>query len=63
MDRNEIEYLIEQKIVGYPNCGRDREIMRLRLLDGIPFERLAEQVGMSPRRVKQIVKDCTQKLH
>lgn len=34
---------------------RDREILKRRLIDGICFEPLAEEFGLSPRHVKTIV--------
>ena len=34
---------------------RDREILKRRLIDGICFEPLAEEFGLSPRHVKNIV--------
>ena len=35
---------------------RDRELLARRLIDGITFERLAEEFGLSVRQVKNIVK-------
>ena len=37
---------------------RDRAIMKRRLLDGICFEPLAEEFGMSDRQIKRIVFRC-----
>ncbi len=34
---------------------RDRLILSLRLIDGMTFERIAEQVDMSDKQVKRIV--------
>lgn len=36
---------------------RDRNILKRRLLDGIRFEPLAEEVGLSPQRVRAIVRE------
>lgn len=49
--RSEWERLIDEWIFS----ERDRRILKLRLLDGLTFEALAEAVGMSVRQVKNIV--------
>lgn len=49
--RSEWERLID----GWVFSERDRRILKLRLLDGLTFEALAEAVGMSVRQVKNIV--------
>lgn len=54
----EIEKLISEWILS----ERDRKIMRRKLLDGIPIERISEEVDMSPRQVHRIVKKNTAKL-
>lgn len=54
MTRSEIEYLIEEHIVGR-NAERNRKILHRRLIDGICFEPLAEEFGLSVRQVKTIV--------
>ena len=46
-----IRYLISE----YIHSERDRKIMERRLIDGITFERLAEEFGMSPRQMRFIV--------
>lgn len=62
ISRSEWENLIDQWIIGYPNCKRDREILKRRLLDGVCFEPLAEEFQMSVRQIKNIVYDSKQKL-
>lgn len=52
--RSEIEKLTDEWIVGR-NAERDRKILKRRLLDGITFERLAEEFDLSVRQVKNIV--------
>lgn len=54
LTRNEIEYLIEQRI----HNERNRRILRRRLLDGICYEPLAEEFDLSVRQVKNIVYKC-----
>lgn len=49
--RSEWERLIDEWVFS----ERDRRILKLRLLDGLTFEALAEAVGMSVRQVKNIV--------
>ena len=54
LSRTEIESLIEEWIIG-KNAERDRAILRRRLIDGITFERLAEEFDLSVRQTKKIV--------
>ena len=35
---------------------RNRQIMRLRLIDGMTYEKIAEIVQMSPRYIRSLVK-------
>ena len=46
-----IRHLIDE----YIHSERDREILRLRLIDGIVFEKIAEIMEMSPRQIRTIV--------
>lgn len=46
---------IERRISEHIHSERDRRIMRLRLIDGITYERIAETVEMSPRYVRALV--------
>lgn len=52
--RSEWEALIDEWVFS----ERDRRILKLRLLDGLTYERLAEAVDMSVRQVKTIVYCC-----
>lgn len=61
LDRAEIEYLIEQKIIGR-NAERNRRILYRRLIDGICYEKLAEEFALTDRRVKDICYKEIQKL-
>lgn len=61
MCRREWEQLIDMWIIGR-NAERNREIIKRRLLDGICFEPLAEEFGLSVRQTKTIVYKCEQKL-
>ena len=51
LPRSEIERLIDEWI----RNERDRKILKRRLLDGIVYEKLAEEFDLSVRRIKAIV--------
>lgn len=53
--RSEWEKLIEEWIFS----ERDRKIVKRRLLDGICYEPLSEEAGMSPAQIKRIIKKCS----
>lgn len=50
----EICILIDEWITGR-NAERDRSILKRRLIDGLTYERLAEEFDLSVRQVKNIV--------
>lgn len=56
ISRSEVEHLIDEWIFS----ERDRKILKRRLLDGITFEKLAEEFqdeyGLSVRQIKNIVR-------
>ena len=54
LSRTEIERLIDEWIIGR-NAERNRSILKRRLLDGITYERLAEEFDLSVRQTKTIV--------
>lgn len=56
--RSQIEKLISEWILN----ERDRRLISRRLLDGIHYEPLAEEFGLSVRQVKKIVYKCEEKL-
>lgn len=46
-----------REIIGeYVHSERDREILGRRLIDGVTFERLAEEFEMSVSQVKRIIR-------
>lgn len=61
MSKSEIENAINEWIVG-KNAERDRSIIKRRLIDGICFEPLAEEFGLSVRQTKNIVYKCERKI-
>ena len=46
---------IRELIQEYIHSSRDRSVLLLRLVDGLTFERIAEEMDMSPRQIKNIV--------
>ena len=58
LPRSEIEKLIDEWIFH----ERDRAILKRRLLDGIIYERLAEEFDLSVRQVKNIVYKSQERL-
>lgn len=51
LPRSEIEHLIDEWI----RNERNRNVIKRRLLDGITYEKLAEEFDLSVRQVKSIV--------
>ena len=47
--------LIRSLIAEHLHSERDRRILERRLIDGIVFEKLAEEFDMSPRQIRNIV--------
>ena len=62
LSRAEIEVAIDNWIIGR-NAERNRMILKRRLIDGITFDRLAEEFDLSVRQVKNIVYRCEDKLY
>ena len=56
--RSEWERLIDEWIFS----ERDRAMVKRRLLDGLTFEKLAEEFDISDRQAKNIIKKCQQRL-
>lgn len=54
ISRSELEHLIDEWIIG-KNAERDRKILKRRLLDGITYDRLAEEFDLSVRQLKNII--------
>ena len=58
LPRSMLEFLIDEWILS----ERDRAILKRRLLDGICYEPLAEEFGLSVRQIKTIVYRAQEKL-
>lgn len=56
--RSEIEFLIDEYILS----ERDRKLLKRRLIDGIIYEKLAEEFNLSERQVKNIVYNSQDKI-
>ena len=49
---------IKRRIDEHIHNQKYRDIMRMRLVDGLTYERIAEAVEMSPRQIFNIVRRC-----
>lgn len=49
---SELDHVISERI----HSERDRNILRRKLIDGISYDALADETGMSPRGLKYLVK-------
>ena len=47
--------MIRELIREHIHSSRDRLILEKRLIDGLTFERIAEDMDMSPRQIRSIV--------
>jgi DNA-directed RNA polymerase specialized sigma24 family protein len=47
---------LNQRITERIHSKRDRKIMRLKLIDGLTYEKIAEIIGMTPRQIQNIVR-------
>lgn len=59
ISRSEIEHAANEWIIGN-NAERNRAVILRRLIDGITFERLAEEQELSVSQVKRIVWKCSE---
>lgn len=53
---------IAERISEHIHSERNRQIMRMKLIDGLTYEKIAEIVQMSPRYVRALVKRLTERL-
>ena len=53
--RSDLEHAIDQWVILRRHSERNRETLKRYMLDGIPFEPLAEEFGMSVRQIQNIV--------
>ena len=57
--RSEWERIIDEHIIG-KNAERNRKILKLKLLDGVTHEKIAEEIDISVIQVKRVVRDGTE---
>jgi hypothetical protein len=62
MQRREIEYEIDQRVICFRNAERNREIFKRALIDGVPQEKLAEDYGLETRQIQNIIYDIEKML-
>lgn len=53
---------LAEKISEEIHSERDRKIMRMKLIDGLTYEKIAESVEMSPRYIRSLVRKLTDRL-
>lgn len=58
LTNSELAELIRENI----HSERDRHILKMKLIDGYTYEKIAEIVDMSPRYIRSIVKKQTDRL-
>lgn len=58
LSRSQISFLIDEWVFN----ERDREMLKRRLLDGIKYEKLAEEFDLSVRQTKSIIYKAEEKL-
>lgn len=61
LSNSELRALIDETIRG-PHGQRNRQLTKRRLIDGLTYESLAEEAGMSPVQIKRIVQRCMAEL-
>ena len=61
LSRSEWENAIDQWLIG-KNSERNRKILKRRLLDGITYEKLAEDFDMSTQNVCSIIYKCQEQV-
>ena len=59
--RTELANAIDEWVVGR-NAERNRKIMYRRLVDGITYEKIAEEFELSVRRTKTVVYQCEKRI-
>ena len=58
LSRSEIAWLIEE----YLFVARDREIAKSRWIDGLTFEEISRQYGISVRQAKTIIRNSRERV-
>ena len=50
---------LAERISEYIHSERDRQILKMKLIDGLTYEKIAETVEMSPRYIRSLVHKLT----
>ena len=58
LSNSQLAELISEHI----HSERNRQIMRMKLIDGYTYEKIAEIVDMSPRYIRSLVRKLTDRL-
>ena len=53
---------LAERISEYIHSERDRQILKMKLIDGLTYEKIAETVEMSPRYIRSLVHKLTGRL-
>lgn len=53
---------LAERIGEHIHSERNRQIMRMKLIDGYTYEKIAEIVQMSPRYIRSLVRQLTDRL-
>lgn len=61
ISRTDIQNAVDEWVIG-KNGQRDRKILLRRLIDGITYERIAEEFELSVPQVKRIIQKRTDKI-
>ena len=61
LSNTEIAHLIDEYVRGN-HAVRNREMLKDRLIDGMPYERLAEKYGLSVRATQSIIYKASDQL-
>ena len=59
--KSDLVKAIDEYIIGR-NAERNRQIIARRLIDGITYDKLAEEYDLSVRQVKNIVYKCSERI-
>lgn len=53
--RTELERIIDEHVICIKNAERNRMILKRAWFDGVSQERIAEEFGLTPRQVQNII--------
>lgn len=62
ISRDDLEHAIDQWVICFRNAERNREILKRSLIDGRSYESIAEEFGLTPRQISNIIDRTEQML-